>query len=238
MDNVDFLPQEGKYKGLNLFQLAECIFALTFDFAHKHLQKGDRTIDQMVQAARSGKQNIAEGSVDGITSREMELRLTNVAKSSMHELLLDYEDYLLTRRLTKWDVDDPRTRQTRAYTRTHMRPEQYQHMVDTRSAETAANIAITMIHQYDVLITGLLEAQKRRFLEEGGIKEQMYRARMQARGGYPNYGGQNNRSAQSNRSSQSYQSSRSSQSYQSSQNPPSEQRPTDPNNPTAPNRQA
>lgn len=227
MDNVDFLPQEGNYKELNVFQLAECIYALTYDFAHKHLQKGDRTIDQMVQAARSGKQNIAEGSVDGITSREMELKLTNVAKSSMHELLLDYEDYLLTRRLTKWDVDDPRTRQTRAYTRTHMRPEQYQHMVDTRSAETAANIAITMIHQFDVLITRLIEAQKRRFLEEGGIKEQMYRARMQARGGYPNYGGQNNRSAQS------AQSSRSSQSNQSNQ-----QRPTDPNNPTDPNRQA
>ena len=220
MDNVDFLPQEGNYKELNVFQLAECIYALTYDFAHKHLQKGDRTIDQMVQAARSGKQNIAEGSVDGITSREMELKLTNVAKSSMHELLLDYEDYLLTRRLTKWDVDDPRTRQTRAYTRTHMRPEQYQHMVDTRSAETAANIAITMIHQFDVLITRLIEAQKRRFLEEGGIKEQMYRARMQARGGYPNYGGQNNRSAQSYRSAQSSQRSPSNQSTPRPPRPP------------------
>lgn len=236
MDNVDFLPQEGNYKELNVFQLAECIYALTYDFAHKHLQKGDRTIDQMVQAARSGKQNIAEGSVDGITSREMELKLTNVAKSSMHELLLDYEDYLLTRRLTKWDVDDPRTRQTRAYTRTHMRPEQYQHMVDTRSAETAANIAITMIHQFDVLITRLIEAQKRRFLEEGGIKEQMYRARMQARGGYPNYGGQNNQSAQSSRSSQSTPSTPSNQRPQSNQS--NQQRPTDPNNPTDPNRQA
>ena len=79
----------------------------------------------MVQAARSGKQNIAEGSVDGATSREMELKLTNVAKSSMHELLLDYEDYLLTRRLTRWALDDPRTLQTRSYTRTHMQPEQY-----------------------------------------------------------------------------------------------------------------
>ena len=118
---------------------------------------------------------------DGITSREMELKLTNVAKSSMHELRLDYEDYLLTRRLTRWTVDDPRTQQTRSYTRTHMLPEQYQHMVDTRSAETAANIAITMLHQFDVLITRLIEAQKRRFLEEGGIKEQMYRARIQAR---------------------------------------------------------
>lgn len=210
MSPTDFLPQEGNYKELNVFQLASCIYALTYDFAHKHLQKGDRTIDQMVQAARSGKQNIAEGSVDGITSREMELKLTNVAKSSMHELRLDYEDYLLTRRLTKWAVDDPRTRQTRSYTRTHMLPEHYQHVVDTRSAETAANIAITMLHQFDVLITRLIEAQKRRFLEEGGIKEQMYRARMQARGGYPNYhGSQSSQSSQSSRSSQSSQSSRS-----------------------------
>lgn len=180
-DTTHFLPQEGNYRKLHVFQLAECIYALTYDFAHKHLQKGDRTIDQMVQAARSGKQNIAEGSVDGSTSREMELKLTNVAKSSMHELLLDYEDYLLTRRLTRWSLDDPRTLQTRSYTRTHMRPEQYQHVVDSRSAETAANIAITMLHQFDVLITRLIEAQKSRFLEEGGIKEQMYKARTQAR---------------------------------------------------------
>ena len=79
MSPTDFLPQEGNYQALNVFQLASCIYALTYDFAHKHLQKGDRTIDQMVQAARSGKQNIAEGSVDGITSHEMELKLTNVA---------------------------------------------------------------------------------------------------------------------------------------------------------------
>jgi four helix bundle suffix protein len=197
MSANDFLPQEGNYRKLNAFRLAECIYALTYDFAHRHLKAGDRTIDQMVQAARSGKQNIAEGSVDGVTSREMEIRLTNVAKSSMHELRLDYEDYLLTRRLTKWAVDDPRTQQTRSYTRTHMEPHQYQHMVDTRTDETAANIAITMLHQYDVLITRLIEAQKQRFLDEGGIKEQMYRARIQARGGFPNYGSQSNQSTQS-----------------------------------------
>ena len=130
------------------------------------------------------------------------MNIANVAKSSMHELRLDYEDYLLTRRLEKWAVDDPRTQQTRSYTRTHMLPEQYQHVVDTRSAETAANIAITMLHQFDVLITSLIEAQKRRFLAEGGIKEQMYRARMQARGGYPNYS-QGEQGARSPRSSRS-----------------------------------
>ena len=91
-----------------------------------------------------------------------------------------------------------------------MDPHQYQHMVDTRTDETAANIAITMLHQYDVLITRLIEAQKQRFLDEGGIKEQMYRARMQSRGGYPNYGNQSPQSSRSDQSNQKTQSSPSS----------------------------
>lgn len=135
----------------------------------------------MVQAARSGKQNITEGSVDATTSRELELKLTNVAKASMHELLLDYEVYLLTRGLQQWDLNDPRTKQTQSFCRKHLDPTIYQQMVDTRTDETAANIAITMLHQFDVLITRLIETQKRRYLEEGGIKEQMYQARLHHR---------------------------------------------------------
>ena len=109
----EFLPQKGNYRQLRVFQLGNCIFALTYVFAHRHLQVGDRTIDQMIQAARSGKQNIAEGSVDGSTSKEMEIKLTNVAKASMHELFIDYEDFLLTHGMQKWGVSDERTRQTR-----------------------------------------------------------------------------------------------------------------------------
>jgi four helix bundle protein len=97
--NKSFLPQQGAYKQLIVFKLATCIYALTYAVAHRYFSRGDRTIDQMVQAARSGKQNIAEGSVAATTSREMELKLTNVAKASMHELLLDYEDYLMTHNL-------------------------------------------------------------------------------------------------------------------------------------------
>jgi four helix bundle suffix protein len=204
------LPHGG-YKKLLVYRKSEVVYQGTVAFCRRFLPAyGDRTVDQMVQAARSCKQNIAEGSVDGITSREMELKLTNVSKASMHELRLDYEDYLLTRRLTKWAVDDPRTRQTRSYTLTHMQPQDYQHVVDTRSDETAANIAITMLHQFDVLITRLIEAQKQRFLDEGGIKEQMYRARMQSRGGYPNYGNQGSQKNQSTPSDQSTPSSPSS----------------------------
>lgn len=179
--NNTFIPQQGDYRQLRVFQLGNCIYALTYAFAHRHLQVGDRTIDQMVQAARSGKQNIAEGSVDGATSREMEIKLTNVAKASMHELLIDYEDYLMARGLTKWGKDDERVRKTRAFCRTHIDPELYRQAVNNRTDETIANIAITMLHQFDVLITRLIEAQKQRFLEEGGIKEQMYRARVQYR---------------------------------------------------------
>ena len=177
----DFLPQKGNYRQLRVFQLGNCIFALTYAFAHRHLQVGDRTIDQMIQAARSGKQNIAEGSVDGSTSKEMEIKLTNVAKASMHELLIDYEDFLLTHGMQKWGISDERTQQTRNYCYHHMEPELYIHAVEERSAETIANIAITMLHQFDVLISRLIESQKRAFLKEGGIKEQMFKARMEQR---------------------------------------------------------
>ena len=181
--NKEVIPQKGDYRNLRVFQLGKCIYALTYAFAHKHLPVGDRTIDQMIQAARSGKQNIAEGSVDGSTSSEMEIKLTNVAKASMHELLLDYEDFLMVRGLEKWDGEDKRTLQVRTYCRRHMNPEAFIQAVDTRSAETIANIAITMLHQFDVMITSLIETQKQRFLKEGGIKEQMYRARVQQRDG-------------------------------------------------------
>ena len=195
--NKEFIPQRGDYRNLRVYQLGNCIYALTYAFAHKHLQAGDRTIDQMVQAARSGKQNIAEGSVDGNTSFEMEIKLTNVAKASMHELLIDYEDFLMVRGLEKWDSKDARTVQVRNFCRKHMEPEAFIQAVETRSAETVANIAITMLHQFDVMITRLIEAQKQRFLQEGGIKEQMYRARVQQRGDYMGRSAQRPQSPQS-----------------------------------------
>lgn len=94
-----FLPHGGSYKNLIAYQKAECVYDVTFYFAHHFLEKGDRTIDQMIQAARSGKQNIAEGAAAGNTSKETEIKLTNVAKASLQELLVDYEDYLRVRDL-------------------------------------------------------------------------------------------------------------------------------------------
>ena len=116
-EDKDFLRQDNNYRSLKAFQKAECIYDVTFYFAHKYLKAGDRTIDQMVQAARSGKQNLAEGNIDGITSREMELKLTNVNRASLHELLLDYEDYLRVRGLEQWKYDDSRCIQARAFWR-------------------------------------------------------------------------------------------------------------------------
>ncbi len=182
MVDLPFLDQRGDYRSLKAFKKAECIFDITFYFANTFLQRGDRTIDQMVQAARSGKQNLAEGYIDGVTSKEMAIKLTNVNRASLHELLLDYEDYLRVRGLTQWGLEDARCSQAQAFCRQHLDSAVYREKIRTRSAETIANIAITLIHQEDVLLRGLIEWMKRRFLQQGGIKEEMYRARTQARG--------------------------------------------------------
>ena len=176
-EDKNFLRQDTNYRTLKAFQKAECIYDVTYYFAHKFFKRGDRTIDQMVQAARSGKQNLAEGNIDGVMSREMELKLTNVNRASLHELLLDYEDYLRVRGLQQWPCDDPRCVQTRAFCKTHLDSAIYREKIKERSDETIANIAITLIHQCDVLIRGLIEWKKREFKEKGGITEEMSRAR-------------------------------------------------------------
>ena len=177
MTDRDFIRQDNNYRTLKAFQKAECIYDVTYYFANKFLAKGGRTIDQMVQAARSGKQNLAEGNIDGVTSKEMELKLTNVNRASLHELLLDYEDYLRVRDLEQWSYNDPRCMQTREFCKRQLESAVYREKIKDRSDETIANIAITLIHQCDVLIKGLIEWQKKNFLENGGIKEEMYRAR-------------------------------------------------------------
>lgn len=172
-----FLPQRGHYRSLIVYQKTECIYDITFFFAHKFLDKGDRTIDQMVQAARSGKQNIAEGSAASTTSRETELKLMNVAKASLQELLIDYEDYLRVRNLDQWSTDDPKSVQTRKVSALHNDSQFYRNAIQDRSDETIANIAITLIHQADSMLTRLLESLKKQFIKQGGIREEMSRAR-------------------------------------------------------------
>ena len=139
----------------------------------------------MVQAARSGKQNIVEGSKAATTSMETQIKLTNVAKASLQELLEDYEDYLRVRDLSIWDKDSEKAMQTREFCATHLDDAYYRQAVKVRSDETVANIAIILIHQADVLLQGLLNSQQREFLENGGIREQMSQARRQWRSGRP-----------------------------------------------------
>ena len=158
------------------------MYDVTFYFAHQYLEKGDRTIDQMVQAARSGKQNIAEGAAAGNTSKETEIKLTNVAKASLQELLVDYEDFLRVRGLKQWQPDDARLAQTKLACAAHNDSEYYRKAMPERSAETIANIAITLIHQTDWLLNKLIEKLEIQFVENGGVKEQMTKARKEYRG--------------------------------------------------------
>ena len=176
-----FIPLRGNYRALIVYQKAECIYDVTYYFAHKYLEKGDRTIDQMIQAARSGKQNIAEGSAASTTSRETELKLINVAKASLQELLIDYEDYLRVRELEQWQPDDARYQQTRAVLAKHNDSAYYREAIKIRSAETIANIAITLIHQTDTMLVRLIEKLKQQFVEQGGIREEMSKARQNYR---------------------------------------------------------
>ena len=148
---------------------------------HNYVTKGDRTADQMIQAARSGKQNIAEGGAASTTSVETEIKLINVAKASFKELLLDYEDYLRVRSLTQWGPGDERYTQARHACANHNDSAYYRDAVKLRSDETIANIAITLIHQEDALLCGVLERLKAEFLQNGGIREQMYHARKNSR---------------------------------------------------------
>lgn len=235
-EDKNFLRQDNNYRSLKAFQKAECIYDVTFYFAHKFLKTGDRTIDQMVQAARSGKQNLAEGNIDGITSREMELKLTNVNRASLHELLLDYEDYLRVRGLEQWKYNDPRCVKTRTFCKNHLDSAVYREKIKERSDETIANIAITLIHQCDVLIRGLIEWKKREFKEKGGIKEEMYRARKdwQRRNGQDGQNGQDGDNGQNGANGRNGSNGQDGDNGQKPNNPNDPNDPNNPNNPINP----
>jgi four helix bundle suffix protein len=173
----DFLVQQGNYRDLIAYKKAECIYDITFHFAHRFLKAGDRTMDQMIQAARSGKQNIAEGSSASTTSRETEIKLMNVAKASFQELLLDYEDYLRVRDLEQWSENSAKALQARIVCSKHNDSAFYRNALPKRTDEAIANIAITLLHQEDVFLRKLINRLKSDFIKKGGIREEMNRAR-------------------------------------------------------------
>lgn len=162
-----------------VYRKAECIYDLTFHFTGRFLHKGDRTVDQMVQAARSGKQNIIEGSAASMTSRETEIKLFNVAKASFDELLADYEDFMRVHDLAFWDED--KQREVREFCRNHNDSALYRREAPKRDAATLCNLSITLIRQEMYLLLRLIERAKRDFLERGGIREEMSRARREYR---------------------------------------------------------
>lgn len=180
MPNKDyhFLRKQPNWENLYFYQKANTLYMLTFRFTERFLRIGDRTIDQMVQAARSGKQNIVEGSADGVTSMEVEVRLLNVARGSLKELREDYQDYLHARRLTIWDEMHPRYDAMLKYCRKHNKVEDYEPYFDIWSDEEMANTALTLCHITDKLMTAYQDQLEQKFIAEGGIKERMTAARL------------------------------------------------------------
>lgn len=177
------IPSHGGYHTLHGYQKAEVVYDLTFDFCHRHLSRGDRTIDQMIQAARSGKQNIAEGSQASGTSKEMELKLTNVARASLEELLVDYGDFLRSRKSKPWDKDSKEALYVRKLgKRSPQNYALYRTFVESRPAETTANIAICLIHQATWLLNRQIRSLEKDFARHGGLRERMSRARRENRG--------------------------------------------------------
>jgi four helix bundle suffix protein len=176
------LPPRGDYKTLLTYQKAEVIYDITFRFVHKHLSSADRTRIQMVQSARSCKQNILEGSKAGLTSKETEIKLTSVARASLEELLADYRDYLRVRDHEVWEKDSKKAAFVRELGKQKPQNfELYREFLETRPADIVANIAICLIHQTNYLLDQQLRSLEKNFVEHGGLRERMTQARIQHR---------------------------------------------------------
>ena len=176
--NKPVLRKQANWEDLFFYQKSVVLYQMTFVFTKRFLQRGDRTIDQMIQAARSGKQNIVEGSADGVTSTEMELKLLNVARSSIKELKEDYEDYIVSRRLTRWGTRHERYNAMLKFCRSHNKLEDYQPFFEKWTDEEMANISLTLCHMVDKMMTTYQKQLEEQFVTEGGIKERMTAARL------------------------------------------------------------
>ena len=186
-EQPQIIPPHGGYRDLKSYQMAEIVHDGTVLFCDRFVDRRSRTHDQMVQAARSGKQNIAEGSMASGTSKKTELKLIGVARASLEELLLDFQDYLRQHGLPLWGKDHPEARKVRALCYSKNRSyETYRTYFETGSAETAANAAICVIHQTNYLLDQQLRTLEKEFLEKGGFTEKLYHARSQMRNRRPN----------------------------------------------------
>ena len=172
------LKQQANWDALLFYQKSDVIYQLTFAFCDRfiHLYK-DRTRDQVIQAARSCKQNIVEGLADGVTSTEMQLKLLNVARASLKETREDFEDYLKSRHLLFYRKGEDRYDKMLSYCRYHNKLEDYEPFFSKWSDEEMCNCAITLCHMVDKMLMSFLAKLDREFVTEGGIKERMYKAR-------------------------------------------------------------
>lgn len=177
-----FIPQRGGYQKLLSFQKETIIYDATVYFTSRFFRKGDRTIDQMVQAARSGKQNIVEASLASATSKETEIKLTNVARASQEELLIDYQDFLRVNNLLEWPKEHPYTKRLQQLHR-EINPtyETYRKGIENEDPTICANVMIGLIKVTCYLLDRQINFLEKDFLEHGGIKERMFAARRNAR---------------------------------------------------------
>ncbi|HZV35341.1 MAG TPA: four helix bundle suffix domain-containing protein [Verrucomicrobiae bacterium] len=177
-----FIPVHGGYQNLLSFQKARVVYDGTVWFCRHFLNKRDRTCDQMIQAARSGKQNILEGSQASGTSKETEIKLTNVARASLEELLEDYRDFLRVRGIAEWTRDDKYTRRLRALNRKpNADYETFRKGIENRDPAIAANVMIGLIKVTNYLLDQQLRQLEQAFVQEGGLRERMTRARIAER---------------------------------------------------------
>lgn len=175
----NILKPQTEWKELFFYQKTVVLYHMTVAFCKRFFPRyGDRTVDQMIQAARSGKQNIVEGFADGVTSLESEIKLLNVARASIKELKEDYTDYLAVRGLPLWDKESPRYDGLLAFCRKHNRPGEYEEFFDRWSDEEFANCANTLCHMVDKMISGYLAFLAEDFATNGGIRERMTAARL------------------------------------------------------------
>jgi restriction system protein len=176
----NLIPPHGGYRNLLAFQSAQIVYDLTIQFCNSFIPFKSRTHDQMVQAARSGCQNIAEGSQASGTSKKTELKLVGVARASLEELLLDYQDFLRQHQLSLWSINDPRTRQIRslAYSPNRSSPTYSSY---TSNPEMFSNCLICLIHQTNYLLDKLLHQLETQFVNEGGFTEKLFHIRSQKR---------------------------------------------------------
>jgi len=182
------LRPSGGYRRLRSFQVAEIVYDGTVSFCNRFVNKRSRTHDQMVQAARSGRQNIAEGSRGSAISSQTELRLVNVARASLDELLLDYEDFLRQRGLPQWGKDDPQAGKVRAVGRVNQMDQSdrsdakaYDPWLNHADPAMVANALICLIHQTNYLLDRQIAGLEKQFIEEGGYSERLYAARLRER---------------------------------------------------------